>query len=124
MRLQVHADRAHVPHDLAGRLLEREVERLSTGAARGLRKVRGQGALPRPGRAADQNGRTLVIPTAEHLIELFLTRGDALAGDLVVETGRGDRQDIDPVLVDEERVLVGAMGRAAVLDDAQATRGD
>jgi hypothetical protein len=42
----------------------------------------------------------------------------------VLEPRRGDRQHLDAALVDEERILVGTVGGAAVLDDAQAPGGD
>ena len=41
----------------------------------------------------------------------------------VLQAQRRDRQDADAVLVDQERVLVGAVDRPAVLDDAQPPRG-
>jgi hypothetical protein len=37
---------------------------------------------------------------------------------------RGDRQDDQASLIDQERVLVGAVLRAAVLDYPQTARGD
>ena len=43
---------------------------------------------------------------------------------LVVQPQRGDRQHRDAVRADQERILVGAVRRAAVLDDAQPPRGD
>ena len=45
-------------------------------------------------------------------------------GRIVAEARRGDRQDGDALLVDEEGVFVGAVRRAAILDDAQPARGD
>ena len=36
----------------------------------------------------------------------------------------GDRQNGEAVLVDEERVFVGAVRGAAILDDAKAARGN
>ena len=47
-----------------------------------------------------------------------------LAQRLVLEPYRGDRQHREPVGADQEGVLVGAVRRAAVLDDAQAPGGD
>jgi hypothetical protein len=41
----------------------------------------------------------------------------------VVEPQRGDRHDADAVVVDQERVLVRAVGRASVLHDPQPPRG-
>ena len=49
---------------------------------------------------------------------------DALGRGLVLQLQRGDRQDRDAAPIDEERVLVGAVGRAAVLDDPQPARRD
>ena len=45
-------------------------------------------------------------------------------GRVVTEARRGDGQDGDALLVDEEGVFVGAVRRAAILDDAQPARGD
>jgi hypothetical protein len=42
----------------------------------------------------------------------------------VLEPHRGDRQHREAVGADQERILVGAVRRAAVLDDAQAPRRD
>ena len=41
-------------------------------------------------------------------------------GHAVLQAERGDRQHRDAGLADEERVLVGPVQRAAVLEDAQA----
>ena len=42
----------------------------------------------------------------------------------MIQSQRGDRQHRDAPLVDDERVLVGAVGGAAVLDHAQPPRRD
>ena len=51
------------------------------------------------------------------------SRGDAggnpLVAHLMLQTQRRDRQHGDAVFIDQERILVGAVRRAAVLDDAQ-----
>src|SRR5688500_13821253 len=37
----------------------------------------------------------------------------------MVEAKRGDRYDGDAFFIDQERILVGSVGRAPILDDAQ-----
>ena len=45
---------------------------------------------------------------------------DAFAQRRVFQAERGDGQNGDPVLVDQERILVGAVRGAAIFDDPQA----
>ncbi len=42
----------------------------------------------------------------------------------MLERQRGDREDGDPRLADQERVLIGPMQAAAVFDDPQSACGD
>ena len=42
----------------------------------------------------------------------------------MLERERGHRQHADAVLVDEERILIGAVMRAAILDDAETAGRD
>lgn len=42
----------------------------------------------------------------------------------MIQAHRGHRQDINPALIDEEGILVGAVRRASVLHDAQPAGGD
>ncbi len=122
-RPQVEADGGHVAHDLPLRLLEGEVEAALAAATRGLGHARGEAGLAGPRRARDQGAAAAVEPlAAEHGVEARHAGGDPLAGDPVVQAEGGDREHRDAALVDEERVLVGAVRGAAVLDHAQPAR--
>ena len=80
----------------------------------------GQARLAGARRSGDQHAAAAVDPrAAEHGVEPGDAGGDPLVGRLVPQAQRGDRQDGDAVLVDQEGILVGAVGGAAVLDDAQ-----
>ena len=117
---QVEADGAHVADHLAFRLLEGEVQAALAAAAGGVGEVRRQAGLAGARRAGDEHAAAAVDPrAAEHGVEPGDAGGDPLVGRLVLQAQRGDRQDGDAGLVDQERVLVGAVDRAAVLDDAQ-----
>ena len=118
--LQVDADRAHVAHDLRGRFLEREIQAALAAPAGRIDEMRREAGLAGAGRARHQHrccrGRS---PAAQHVVELGDAGRDALLGRIVVERDGRDRQDRDAALVDQERILVRAVGRAAILDDAQ-----
>ena len=88
-------------------------------------KMRRQAGLAGAGGTRDQDrGAAVEALAAQHLVEARDAGRDALAADFVVEAEAGERQDREAVLVDEERILVGAVRRAAVLDDAQPARRD
>ncbi len=101
---------AHVADDLALRLLEREVQAALAAAAGGVGEVGGQAGLARPRRAGDQDAAAAVEAlAAQHGVEPRDPRRDPLGGRLVVQAQRRDRQHGEAVLVDQERVLVGAV---------------
>src|SRR6202012_416463 len=58
----------------------------------------------------------------QHGVEVGYPRRDALLKNLVVETERGDGQHAKAVLVNEERIFIRSMGRAAIFHDAKSTR--
>ena len=55
----------------------------------------------------------------EHGVEPRNAGRDTLVGCHLAQADRGDRKDRDAVLVDQERIFIGAMQAAAVFDDAQ-----
>src|SRR6202000_1998619 len=75
------------------------------------------------GQTGDQDARSLEIAAdAQHRVEILDAGGNGFVGDGVTEPGRRDRQNAYAVVVDQKWILVGAVGRAPVLDDAQAPR--
>ena len=117
---QVHPDRGHVADDLRLGLLEREVHRPLAAAARGVAELRRQRRLAGAGGAADEHRAALVeAAVAEHRVEPRHAGRHPLGGDAVLQAVRGDRQDRDARLADQERILVGPVQRAAVLQDPQ-----
>jgi hypothetical protein len=85
----------------------------------------GEARLARPGRAGDEHAAPAIdAPTSEHGVETGHSGRDSLLRDLVSETDGGDRQNDDARLLDEERILVRAVGGAAILHDAQAAGGE
>ena len=122
---KVDADRAHVAHDLARRFLEGEIDALLTAPAGRIGKMRGNAGLAGPGGAGHQQAATAEIAlAAEHAVEFGNAGGDDVPRRRVIQIDRGDRQDGDALLVDQERIFVGAVGGAAILHDAQAAGGD
>ena len=123
--LEIDADRSHVPHDLRGRFLEQERERALAAAAGGVHEVGGQTALAGAGGAGHENRAPPEVAfAAEHRIEPRDAGRDSFGRNGMAEPKRRHRQDRDPVLVDQERIFVGPVGRAAVLHDAETSRGD
>ena len=123
--VQVEADRGHVPDDLGRRFLEGQVEAALAPAADAVGEGGGEAGLARAGGAGDQDAAAAIVAlAAQHRVQAFDAGRDALAADAVVQAQRADRQDAQAVLVDHGRVLVGAVGRAAVFDDAQPAGGD
>jgi hypothetical protein len=123
--LKIDADRAHVANDLSRRLLECEVQAFLAASARGIDEVVGQAGLAGPGRARHQDARSTVEASdAEHRVEAGDACRDSLVIGVVRKPSRGDRQHGNALVVDQERIFVGAMRRAAIFDDADAARGD
>src|SRR5690606_32050071 len=60
----------------------------------------------------------------EHRIETRHPGRYPLTRCFVVQPRRGDWQNAEALVVDQERVVVRAVARAAVLDDAQSPRGE
>src|SRR5258708_5327913 len=122
-RLQIETDRAEVPNDLIAGFLEGEEERRLPTAAGGVDEVSRDTGLARAGAARYQHAALAEIAlAAQHLIEPRDARRYAAGRDAMLKTERRDRQHGNAGLVDEERRLIGVMGRAAVLHDAQASR--
>ena len=119
-------DRAHVADDLAAATPRRR----SRGSARRGGRRRRRNARPgwscrcprRPRRGRWCRGSSRPPPSMASSPGTPVENRSSEASWL--EAGRGDRQDGDAVLVDQERVLVGAVRRAAVLDDPQPAGGD
>ncbi len=121
---QVEADGTHVPEDLALRFLEGEEEGTPAAAAQDVGKVGRQAGLPRPGPAGHEHAAAPVVPASgKHGVEPGDPRRDPFRQGFVAEPEGRDRQDREPLLVDEEGVLVGPVGRAAVLDHPQPPGG-
>ena len=57
---------------------------------------------------------------AQHGVEAADAGRDAVGGGLVLQSHGRNRQHRNAVLVDQERELIGTVGRTTVLDDAQA----
>src|SRR5262249_59211776 len=104
---EVDADGAHVAGNLGRRLLEGEVDRLFAPLAGGVDEGGGHAALAGPRRAGDQHAAAPVVPlAAEHGVEPLQPGGDPLAAGLVIQTDRGDGQDVHAPLVDQAGGLV------------------
>ena len=118
-RLEVEPDRAHVADDLLRRLFEGEIQG-ALAAPAGLGGEMGSDAgLSGSGRAGDQDAGAAVQPSIEHRIEAGHTGRDPVRRNRVIEPQRGDREHVDALVVDQERIFVGAVNAAAVLDDPQ-----
>ena len=121
--MKIDPDGRHVADDLALRLLEREVEAALTPRARLTGEVRRDAALARACGTADEDAAAAVEPlAAQHRVQSRDPRREPLVGRFVTETGGRDGKDREAVLVDQERVLVGSVRRAPILDHAQAPR--
>jgi hypothetical protein len=124
-RGQVQADGPHVPHDLLGRFLEREVQAPPLAHAGGPGEMGPQARLAAPGGSGHED-RTAAEKAldVEHAVQVRDTGGDALVGPLVGQPRGGDGHDRDARGLDDEGILVGPVRRAAVLDHAEAASGD
>jgi hypothetical protein len=125
MSLQVESDRAHVADHLLARLLEREDQATLAALAGRIDQRCTEGRLAGAGEAGDQHAGALEVPAdTEHRVEARDAGRDDLVGDHVAESDRRDRQHTDALIIDQERIFVGTVRRAAILDDPQATRRD
>src|SRR6185437_4905161 len=69
--------------------------------------------------AGDEDRGAAVIAAIQHRIESRNAGRDALAAHLVAQAERGDREDRDALLGDEERVFVRAVPAATVFHHPQ-----
>ena len=125
-RRRSQADGIHVAHDLFGGFLEGDVQSAFSGGAAGVGKMSGERGFAGAGGAGDQHGRAFVKACAfQHVVEICNAAGNALGGNLVIEAQRGTSgKNGKTFVIDEEGIFVGAVGRAAILDDAHAAGGD
>ena len=81
--------------------------------------------MPGTGRARNQN-RAAAIKSfaAQHRIQARNSAGNAFIAHLMLQTERGDRQNAETILVNQERIFVGAVRGAAIFDDAQTASGN
>lgn len=121
---QLEADRGHVALDLVRRFLKRDIQATLAAPAGGVDQVGGDAALASAGGAGHEDAAAAEDATDEHGIEAGDAGRDALAADGIGQPGRGDRHHREAVAVKDERAFVAVVGRAAILDDAQAARGD
>ena len=122
---QVDADGAHVAHQLGRRFLEGEIDATIAAPARGFGEMRREAGLARARRTRHEDARSLVIAARpEHRVETRDAGRHHRARRRMSETRRGDGQHRNALVVDQERIFVGAMRRAPVFDDAQSPRGD
>ena len=70
----------------------------------------------------EDTGALEVTLAFQHRVEIGNAAGNTFGQGIVREPARRDRHHRDALLVDDERVLVGSVSRAAILDDAQPTR--
>src|ERR1700722_16748749 len=120
---EIQPNRGHVADDLVLGLLEGKIDRSLAASTRGVAEVRGERGLARACGPADQyRAPPKRAFAAEHRIKAVNTGRDPLAGYRMLKTQRCDRLYGDPVLADQERVLVGPVKRAAVLQNAQTPR--
>ena len=123
--IEIEADRPHVADVLRRRLLELKADGALAAAAGGIEEAGGEGRLRRSGAARQQHAaRPEIALAAEHVVKPVDPGRDPLGGRVVDQLQRGDRQHRDPAAIDQERILVGAVARAAVLDDAKPARRD
>jgi hypothetical protein len=89
------------------------------------RQCRSEAGFPHPRRTRHQNrAASIVAANAEHRVEVRHAGGDNLARDLVPQGHRRHRQHRKSLLVDDERILVGAVTAAAIFHDPHAARSD
>src|SRR5262249_57160880 len=105
--------------------VEREIDAASAAGAHRLGELGGDARLAAARHAGDQDTAAAVVALAlHHRVEIGNAGGDALVGGRVRQPGRRDGHDADALLVDEERILVGAVRAAAIFHDPQAPRDD
>ena len=123
--LEVDADGPHVPQELLRGFLEQEAQAAFAAAAGGIEEVGREARLAGAGGAGDEyRAATIVACAAEHFVEPRDAGRHPVHRRLVLKRQRRDGQHTDAVGVDEEWILVRAVMRAAVLDDAQPARRD
>jgi hypothetical protein len=119
--LQIHSDGAHIPDDLFGRFLEGEQDGFFAAPAGGVDEVRSHTGFAGSGRSGYQHAAAAKIAAAfEHRVQIGHAGRDPTGRGGMGQPQRGHRKNGDAVLVDEERIFIGAVGGSAVLEHAQA----
>ena len=116
-----YSDRPHVAEDLAWILQRRSTSNAARWQAAAANEAARLLCPSQPCR--DQDARTTIV-AAPSIASSRCTPDDTRRGNIVGQADRSDRQHGDAVLVDQERVFVGAVRGAAILDDPQSPRGN
>ena len=66
----------------------------------------------------------MISTGSKHVVEAQDSRRNSLAGGVMAKMGRGNGKYADALFIDQKRIFVRAMRRAAVFHDAQETGGD
>jgi hypothetical protein len=110
-RINIDSHGAHIALDLVGGFLEGEIEAFATAAAGTQGKTHGKGALSGSCATRNQYRAATILPfAAKHLVQAIHAGGDLFIGSHAVQTNGGDGNKENPVLRDQEGILVRAMG--------------
>src|SRR5262249_32163619 len=110
---------------LAERFLEAEVQAALTAATRRVNKLCPQGRFAGTGRSRYQDSAATIITfSTQHGVEARYTCRDACIRNTVLESERCNRQHRNAMLINQERVFIGAVYRPAIFHHAQAPRED
>ena len=124
-RLQVQTDGAHVAGDLLRRFLKGKIKAAFAPARSCIHKKGGQARLPGACCSGNQNAAAAIIAlAAKHGVQTWNTARNPRARNIVGQTQRRNGQDAEAVLINQEWIFIGAMGRTAIFDNAQPPRGD
>src|SRR4029077_16603773 len=100
-------------------------QRVFAATACGIEELRADAAFARARRTGHEHATAAEDAlAAEHLVAPRDAREDPRRGGLMIELQRRDRQHREPLLADQEREFVGAVGRAAVLPHPKSARGN
>src|ERR1051326_3705765 len=122
--LQIDSDGSHVAHELGGRFLESEKKALFATPACGISKMRGDTGLPAAGHSGNEHRAAPEVSLAfQHRIETGDPGRNTLRGGFMGEAERTEGKDRYAFLLNQERILVRAVGGSPVFYDPQAPGG-
>src|ERR1700722_4493171 len=122
---EIDTDRARIGGHSILRFFKGKIQTTPPAFASGFSETGGDRGFAGAGRSRKQDAAAAIETlAAEHRIEALDAAGNALRGSFVLISQRSDGQNRKTVFINQEGILVGSVGRAAIFDNPQPPGGN